>query len=440
MDSILKITKSITGDTSIDKYEYFEYGTIVGTNLNNSGGDIRITIETQDIFTHPSESILIIEGQLTKDDDTLYADADVIFLTNNGMMYLFKNIKYQLSEKTIEEVQYPGQATTMLGLLKYTDDFSKSHGIKDDDTLYADADVIFLTNNGMMYLFKNIKYQLSEKTIEEVQYPGQATTMLGLLKYTDDFSKSHGINQLWYKDTATAADLGTNVGFKIRKEYIINKPDSNGTFSFKIPLKHIFGFCEDYNKILYGMKQNLTFTRNNDNDAIFRVNAAANGKIRLDSISWCMPHVMPADKDKMELYRIIEGKETLPVGYRKITCSNALVPQTTSFTWDLPGNQSTEVPSFIIVGFQTNKSNNQRQNASIFNNVGVNNIYVTLNSRKYPENDYNISFPKQKISMVIQRYLGLSFFNMDVLVSNFNFTPFTSILYLLLMFPSKAKG
>ena len=124
MSSILKITEPITTDTSIDEYEYFEYGPIVGANLNNSGGDIRITIETQDIFTHPSESFLIIEGRLIKDDDTLYANADVISLTNNGLMYLFKNIKYSLSEKTIEEVQYPGQATTMLSLLKYPDDFS----------------------------------------------------------------------------------------------------------------------------------------------------------------------------------------------------------------------------------------------------------------------------------------------------------------------------
>ena len=67
------------------------------------------------------------------------------------------------------------------------------------------------------------------------------------------------------------------------------------------------------------MKQTLILTRNNDNDVIFRVNAAANGKIVLDKISWYMPHVMPADKDKMELYKIIEGKETLPVGYRMIT-------------------------------------------------------------------------------------------------------------------------
>ena len=113
-------------------------------------------------------------------------------------------------------------------------------------------------------------------------------------------------------------------------------------------MKHIFGFCEDYNKLLYGMKQTLTLTSNNDNDAISRVNAAANGKIRLDKVSWCMPHVMPADKDKMELYKIIQEKETLPVGYRMIQCDVASVPQTTSFTLRLAVKSFPELPRFII--------------------------------------------------------------------------------------------
>ena len=53
--------------------------------------------------------------------------------------------------------------------------------------------------------FSRIAYHLSSPLIESLNYPGQATTMLGLLKYPDDFSKAHGLNQLWYKDTATTA-------------------------------------------------------------------------------------------------------------------------------------------------------------------------------------------------------------------------------------------
>ena len=259
--------------------------------------------------------------------------------------------------------------------------------------------------------------------------------MLGLLKYPDDFSKSKGLNQLWYKDTTLNAEEG-NAGWEVRRYQIIRKSDPRGTFSVKIPLKHIFGFCEDYVKVVYGLKHNLTLTRNDDNDAIFRAaddaagNAVANGKIILskDKI---------ADKDKMELYKIIERKEKIPVGYRMIQCDSATIPQATSFSWRLSVKSSPVVPRFIIVGFQTNKSGDQLTNPSLFNNVNVSNIYVMLNSMRYPTTDYNISFLSQKYSRVYGDAVEFrsKFFNMDELISNPNFTPLEyKLLYPLFLF------
>ena len=367
MNGILRITDPILNDDSIDKYEEFEYEPVAGTNLNSTGADIRLTIETQDIFTHTSESFLIIEGSLLKTDNNTYA--------------------------------------------------------KDDP--------ISLTNNGIMHLFKRIRYNLSGQEIESLLHPGQATTMLGLLKYPDDFSKSKGLNQLWYKDTTNTAVLADNVGFKIRHDYIVTISRPRGSFSFRIPLKHIFGFCEDYDKVVYGLKHNLTLTRNDDNEAIYRGanNAAGNplvaGKIVLSKISWFMPHVTPADKDKMELYKIIERKEKIPVGYRMIQCDSASIPQATSFSWRLSVKSSPEVPRFIIVAFQTAKSNNQEANTSIFDYVNVSNIYVMLNSMRYPATDCNISFIAHKFSRVYgdAAEFRSKFFNMDELVSSPNITP-----------------
>ena len=368
MNSILRITDPIPSDDSIDRYEDIAYEPVAGTNLNSSGQDIRLTIETQDIFTHPSESYLIIEGRLLKTDDTDYAVGDLITPTNNGIMPLFKRIRYDLSGQEIENIM-------------------------------------------------NV---------------GQATTMLGLLKYPDDFSKSKGLNQLWYKDTSVNANNNNN-GFSIRRNYIIVNADPIGTFSFKIPLKHILGFCGDYDKVVYGLKHNLTLTRNNDNDAIFKtanvvggVDTVVDGKIILSKISWFMPHVTPADKDKMELYKIIERKEKIPVGYRMIQCDSASIPQnSTSFSWRLSVKSSPEVPRFIIVGFQTNKIGNQKQNPSLFDNVNVSNIYVMLNSTRYPTTDYNISFDEQRFSRVYGDAADFrsKFFNMDELISSPNITP-----------------
>ena len=68
---ILKCTDTPIIDESIEEYEYHEYEPITGTSHNN-GGDVRISIESQDVCTHPSESYLIIEGRLTKADGTAY--------------------------------------------------------------------------------------------------------------------------------------------------------------------------------------------------------------------------------------------------------------------------------------------------------------------------------------------------------------------------------
>ena len=177
MNSVFRITDPIPSDNSIYRYEDIEYEPVVGTNLNNSGGNIRLYIETQDIFTHPSESYLIIEGRLVK---------------NNG-------------------------------------------------NSYGNDDLITLTNTGVMHLFKSIEYELSGQKIENIINPGQATTMLGLLKYPDDFSKSKGLNQLWYKDTTNLAENANN-GFIIRRDYIIKNANPKDHLVLKFRLSIYSGF------------------------------------------------------------------------------------------------------------------------------------------------------------------------------------------------------
>ena len=370
MNSILRITDPILKGYSIDKYEDIGYESVAGTNLNAPGQDIRLIIETQDIFTHPSESYLIVEGRLLK-----------------------------------RGVNPP------------------------NDPAYGDGDLITLTNNGIMHLFKRIRYDLSGQEIENTMNVGQATTMLGLLKYPNDFSENKGLNQLWYNDTTVTAD-NNNVGFKKRRIRILVN-EQIGSFSFKIPLKHIFGFCEDYDKIVYGLKHTLTLTRNNDDDAIFKssnragnpaVDTVVDGIVNLSKITWFMPHVTPADKYKMDLYKIIERKEKIPVGYRMIQCDSASVPDSTSFSWRLSVKSSPEVPRFIIIGFQSNKIGNQKTNPFIFDNANIKNIYVMLNSTRYPTTDYNISFAKGKFSRVYGDAVNFrsKFFNIDELISNPN--------------------
>ena len=149
----------------------------------------------------------------------------------------------------------------------------------------------------------------------------------------------------------------------------------------------------------------------------------------------------------MELYKIIERKEKIPVGYRMIQCDSASIPQNvTSFSWRLSVKSSPEVPRFIIVAFQSGKSNNQFQNPSIFDNVNVSNIYAMLNSVRYPTADYNIVFVVgQKFSRVYgdvaefrAKFLTwMSWYQVQTLPLQI-IEPY--ILYFCSTFPNKAKN
>ena len=363
MADILQITEDIPVDDSIYDYEYKEYNPIAGAPLNR--GSIVITIESQDIYTHPAESFLIVEGKLVKNTDG---------------------------------------------------------GVYDADTEIA------LINNGIMYLFSDVRYHLASHEIEVLQNPGHATTILGMLKFPDDFSKSQGLNQCWIKDTGQGnTETGSdepNTGFKLRRNYIINMPASRGHFCFKIPLKHFLGFCEDYKKILYGMQQRLTLTRTGDDNAIFRANGVDVGKVDIQRIRWFMPHVIPSDAYRLQLDKIIEKKEKIPVGYRMLQCDNTSITGT-EFTWRLGVKSSPDIPRFIIVGFQIERNNNQEQNPARFDNCNIGNIYVTLNAKRYPDTDYDINFNENRFCRIYgdSSTFRKKFYNMDELVSNHNINP-----------------
>ena len=386
MADILQITEDIPVDDSIYEYEYKEYNPIAGNAGDLNRGSIVIVIEAQDIYTHPAESYLIVEGQLKYD-------------------------KADIGDNKVN-----------------------------------------LINNAIMYLFSDIRYHLASHEIEVVQNPGYATSILGMLKYPDDFNKSQGLNQLWTPDNRiiTIKDedvlydkdkvpLSENIGFYQRTVYL-NSSTTKGKFSFKIPLKHFLGFCEDYKKVIYGMQQRLTLTRTGDNDAIYAGKYAEdneyndNNKIKnlydegdlkfsvhLEKVRWFMPHVIPSDAYRLQLNKIIERKEKIPVGYRMLQCDNAPVPaNNNNFTWRLGVKSSPDIPRFIIIGFQTGRNNKQNKNPAVFDHCKVRNIYVTLNAKRYPDTDYEENFTENNYSRIYgdAATFRKKFYNMDELVSN----------------------
>ena len=191
-ESILELHETNATDESINSYEYDEYQ----YTQFNSAGQITITIKNQDQFVYLHNSFLLIEGNV----------------------------------------------------------------LNADDTRYADADLIALTNNGLLYLFSNLKLTLARQTVEHVNYPVHATRLLGLASYSSTYYKGCGLAQGWFPDINANAVIA-NTRFAVRQRFLIQSPDPKVSFQCAIPMGHIFSFVDDLSKVTYGRRDTLQLIR-----------------------------------------------------------------------------------------------------------------------------------------------------------------------------------
>ena len=87
----------------------------------------------------------------------------------------------------------------------------------------------------------NLLLQLVKKS--SVNNPGSAGVLMGIAKYLYDYAYGTATIQCWTPETSDGV-LGERALAR-RKEYIIEKSDPHGSFSFAIELENLFGFCED---------------------------------------------------------------------------------------------------------------------------------------------------------------------------------------------------
>jgi len=95
-----------------------------------------------------------------------------------------------------------------------------------------------LVDNGIAYLFEQIRYDLNSVEIDKTRNLGAATLLKGLASMTSEEYNS-----------------SSNSGFRnLNNANLLN---NEGNFSVCVPLKRWLGFFEHYNKIIISMKQEL---------------------------------------------------------------------------------------------------------------------------------------------------------------------------------------
>ena len=127
---MLHVDEDTPTDDSIQSYKRFAFQPITGTNYNNAS-PIVIRVENSDSYFRPCDSEIEFEGEVVKENGgAVFRKAEAtLALINNGLLYLFDDIKYELSSIEIDSVYLPGQATTLFGLLSKNHNYADGGGL-----------------------------------------------------------------------------------------------------------------------------------------------------------------------------------------------------------------------------------------------------------------------------------------------------------------------
>ena len=192
----------------------------------------------------------------------------------------------------------------------------------------------------------------------------------------------------WFPDSDTTCSPTTNTGFAARKKYLFDGPATKGKFSFRLPLKNVFGFCSDYDRVIFGYDMELVLIRQSDYFALLKkpdgvlenVNVAA-GKLELSSITLHMPVVAPAVGMKLKLLETIKNKIPLTINFRERRGQSIDIPiGLATFDWQFSTISLTKRPKFLFVGFQNVQRTDQTANYGLFTNANVSRMNVSMNN------------------------------------------------------------
>ena len=299
----------------------------------------------------------------------------------------YTDLRIYISGK--EYYYLPSQAyLTLRGVLKKAGT-SVANGDKGGEKFTGNEDIV-MVNFAPLFLFQKLSWRIGDRDVETVDNPGQTVSMLSHMLFNESFKHSDGLSMCWYPDTDNTANEGTNEGFKARKNWIFADTSDKGSFTFRIPLKYIFGFAYDYDRVIYGFNHCLSLVRQADYHALYKKTSSVDsGKIELSSITLHMPVLTPTVDTKGRLLDIVKNKNPVNINFRERRGMNIDIPDAlTLFDWQLSTIALPKRPKYCFVCFQadTNKTD-QTKNYALFDNANMASMSISVNNWRYSLHD-----------------------------------------------------
>lgn len=241
--------------------------------------------------------------------------------------------------------------------------------IKRDGTPIVKNDGYF-TQLGAVHFFNEMRYELNGLEIDRSKIPATTCTL------------------------KTRLACKTVDKFDFEMIQMLNGEEvSDKTYRVIIPLKFIFGFCDDYNKVLINCKHELILVRSRTDLNVYYGSKTDSMRFEIYKIAWKVPHVTLSDKAKLDMLRIVERREDIPLSFRSWDLYE--LPQlmeTTHNIWSVKTTTQATKPRYVAVALQTNRNHVPGASPSHMDHCNISNMRLFLNNERFPYDDMNLDF------------------------------------------------
>lgn len=283
----------------------------------------------------------------------------------------------------------------------------------------TEADTVCVDNNGIAFIFSEIRYELNGVEVDRCKNVGITTTLKNYASLTADKSKALQ-NASWN----------------------MNIENNNNEFNYCIPMRMLMGFFEDYKRVIMNARHELVLIRaRDDKNALFtKSKKITTPKIELIRVQWKVPHIMLDDYTKLQYLRVLQEDRSITMAFRSWDLYEyPLLPSTQRHTWSVKTSAQLEKPRFVIVALQTNRKNDIYKHITKFDHCKLRDLKLFLNSDFYPYDalnlDFNDDMKKLRYGLLYDMYskfIGAYYNNLDLtpmldLDNFFNYGPLTII-------------
>ncbi|XP_068993472.1 uncharacterized protein [Neodiprion pinetum] len=220
-----------------------------------------------------------------------------------------------------------------------------------------------LVNNAICHLFEEIRCKIDAVEINRSKNVG----LTGLMK---GYASLHA-GPTWLMKNAAWLDV----------EEKKKLTEAEGNFDVLTSLSMIFGFANDYRKIVVNAEQELILTRSKTDVNAMMQTQEEEFNIKINAVEWLIPYLKLADQKKVDLLNFVQTDAPISMSFRSWKLYECPLLLTTSkHVWTMKTSTQLEKSRHVILLFQTSRKHKTGKNASHFDHCDTTDVKLFSNS------------------------------------------------------------